>query len=79
MHLPGHDALARIRGQIHSCHQQFSVQHIRLEQHAYLPADKPSIYALYGRLEISREISELHHLGTVQQFPPLNVCDTSFP
>ena len=74
MHLTGNDSFLRLGSDIHTGHHQSAVQYLCFKQHSYFPADKPRINALDSRLELRREVGELHHLCLVQQFPPLQVA-----
>ena len=66
MHLTGNNPFLRLGSDVHAGHYQFAVQYISLEQHSYFTADKPSVYALNSRLELSGEMRKLHNLRFVQ-------------
>ena len=64
----------QIAGYIHRSHQKLASTHLGFNHHTELSAHVPGIYRLDCRLIILRELTEIHHLRLVQQFPPVQVC-----
>ena len=59
---------------VHRRHQQLALQHLRLDEHAQLTADVPRIDGLDGRLIVRWQFHQVHHLGTIEKFPPVQVA-----
>ena len=72
-HLSGHGSVLQVVRNVHRGHQQAPLPHLSLDEHAEFAADVPRVDRLYGRLVVTGQFHQVHHLCSVQQFPPVEV------
>ena len=71
--LPCNDAAVEIRGEVEGGENEASLADAGFEQHSKLAREVPGVDGLHDGLIVRRELCEVDALGTVGEFPPLQV------